>query len=148
MNIGLISDTHGLYSELWKEHFEKCDVLFHMGDFDSQACYDWFTNLGIPLYAVRGNCDRGPLTAFLPQSMNVPINGKLFHLVHNRAFLPLDLDEVDYVIFGHTHIPCDEKKGHIRFINPGTAGNDRGAGLSMAILHLDENSEKLERIVL
>lgn len=72
--------------------------------------------------------------------------GKLFCLIHNRAFLPMDLDEIDYVIFGHTHFPKDEMIEGIRFINPGTAGNDRGAGTSMAILHLEGDSAELERI--
>ena len=146
MNIGLISDTHGRFREEWKEHFKRCDYLLHAGDIDSEEAYEWFMNLSIPTYIVQGNCDRGMWAHYLPETMNVPIGGKLFCLIHNRAFLPMDLDEIDYVIFGHTHFPKDEMIEGIRFINPGTAGNDRGAGTSMAILHLEGDSAELERI--
>ena len=146
MNIGLISDTHGRFREEWKEHFKRCDYLLHAGDIDSEEAYEWFMHLGIPTYIVQGNCDRGMWAHYLPETMNVPIGGKLFCLIHNRAFLPMDLAEIDYVIFGHTHFPKDEMIEGIRFINPGTAGNDRGAGTSMAILHLDGDSAELERI--
>lgn len=148
INIGLISDTHGRYKEEWKEHFKRCDMLIHAGDVDEQEAYDWFTELGLPVYIVRGNCDRGVYADFLPENMKIPAGGKLFLVIHNRAYLPWDLDEVDFCIFGHTHIPADEMHDGIRFINPGSAGNDRGAGKSMAILHVEGEEATLERIVL
>lgn len=148
MNIGLISDTHGKYYESWKQHFERCDALLHAGDFETYDCYEWFMKLQIPFYAVKGNCDRGAWAAYLPASMNIPFEGKLFHLIHNRSYLPLDLDEIDYVIFGHTHIPHNEKMRGIQFINPGSAGIDRGAGLTMSIIHLSKAEMSLEKIIL
>lgn len=144
--IGLISDTHGIYREDWKKHFERCDCILHAGDLDTEEAYNWFMSLGKPVYIVKGNCDRGRWAQNLPQIMKVPIGGKLFCVLHNRSYLPFDLTEIDFVIFGHTHFPADETRKGIRFINPGTAGNDRGAGKSMMILHLDESGCTVEKI--
>lgn len=146
INIGLISDTHGRINEDWKKYFDQCDYIFHTGDLDDEEAYNFFMNLGKPTYIVRGNCDRDYYSEYLPDDMKVPVGGKLFMLIHNRAYLPWDLDEVDFVIFGHTHIPADEVHDGIRFINPGSAGNDRGAGRTMAILHLDGDNCTVEKI--
>lgn len=147
MNIGLISDTHGVFREEWKRHFAKCDCLIHAGDLDSKRIYEKFQQLGIPVYMVRGNCDHGEYGEFLPESMNLPLGGKLFKVIHNRNYLPMNLEDIDYVIYGHTHIPDDETRRGIRYINPGSAGQDRGAGRTMMILHLAEEGEsKLEWI--
>ena len=148
INVGLISDTHGRFKEEWKEHFKRCDLLIHAGDLDDSEAYEWFSGLKIPTYIVRGNCDRGMYADYLQDKMIVPAGGKLFLVIHNRAYIPWVFDDVDFVIFGHTHIPADEMRGGIRFINPGSAGNDRGAGKSMAILHLEGEEATLERISL
>ena len=148
INIGLISDTHGRINEDWKKHFEKCDYLFHMGDLDDEEAYDWFMELGLPTYIVRGNCDRGYWAEYIPDTMKVPVGGKLFLLIHNRTYLPWDMEDIDFVIFGHTHIPADEIHDGIRFINPGSAENDRGAGHTMAILHLEGDECSVEEIIL
>lgn len=148
MNVGIISDTHGKYREEWKDVFKRCDYLLHAGDVDTQEAYDWFMDLGLPVYLVQGNCDKGMWAHYLPETMNVPIGGKLFCLIHNRAYLPMQLDDIDFVVFGHTHFPTDEMREGIRFINPGTAGRNRGAGTSMMILHMDGEQCELEKIPL
>ena len=56
------------------------------------------------MYAVRGNCDHGEWASYLHEFVSVPINGKLFYLVHNKADLPFDLTDADFIIFGHTHV--------------------------------------------
>ena len=147
-NIGLISDTHGRFEEDWKKHFSRCDMIFHMGDFADKDVYENFMDLEIPIQTVRGNCDFGLWAHFLPKTQIINVEGKNFCLLHNRAFLPDDVDDIDFVIFGHTHIPTDEVRGGIRFINPGSAGQDRGAGRTMMIMHIDGDSVELEKIPL
>lgn len=146
MRIGIISDTHGIFREEWKEHFANCDCLLHAGDLNTKNCYDRFQELGIPTYIVRGNCDHGAWAQGLPKFMQIPLEGRMFYLVHNRADLPFDLTDADYIIFGHTHVPTEyERYGKI-FLNPGSAGEDRGAGKSMAILELTEEENKITHI--
>lgn len=146
MKIALISDTHGIFREDWMDIIKDCDFLIHTGDFDTKRCYDKFMNTGVPSYMVRGNCDHGEWASFLPVFMPVVIGGKMFYLVHNRMDLPFDLTDADFVIFGHTHVPSHmERYGKI-FINPGSAGSDRGAGKYMAVLELTSDGYNVEQI--
>ena len=104
MKIALVSDTHGVCRKELFDHIKNCDYLIHTGDFDNERTYNRFLNCGIPMYAVRGNCDHGEWASYLHEFVSVPINGKLFYLVHNKADLPFDLTDADFIIFGHTHV--------------------------------------------
>ena len=148
MKIALVSDTHGICREELLEQIKKCDYLIHVGDFERESCYQKLQETGIPMYAVRGNSDRGEWVAYLHAFLAVPIGGKMFYLVHNQMDLPLDLSDADFVIYGHTHVFAHYERHGKVYINPGTAGQDRGDGKSMAVLTLKEDGYKLERIYL
>lgn len=148
MKIALISDTHGIVREDWLDYIRGCDCMIHTGDFDNERCYERFLNLGVPAYMVRGNCDTGEWASYLPEFMPAPFCGKMFYLVHNRAYLPADLTDADFVIFGHTHVFTHEELHGKVFINPGSTTVERGSGRTMAILTLDRDSYDLQRIVL
>ena len=138
MKIALVSDTHGVCRKELFDHIKNCDYLIHTGDFDNERTYNRFLNCGIPMYAVRGNCDHGEWASYLHEFVSVPINGKLFYLVHNKADLPFDLTDADFIIFGHTHVFTHYDRYGKVFINPGSAGADRGDGKGIAILELTD----------
>ena len=128
------------------EYVKGCDCLIHTGDFDSERIYRKFEECGVPMYAVRGNCDHGEWASYLHTFLSVPIGGKLFYLVHNRADLPFDLTDADFVVFGHTHVFTHYDRYGKIFLNPGSAGADRGDGKGMVILTLTEDGYGLEHI--
>ena len=138
MKIALVSDTHGVCRKELFDYIKNCDYLIHTGDFDNERTYNRFLNCGIPMYAVRGNCDHGEWASYLHEFVSVPINGKLFYLVHNKADLPFDLTDADFIIFGHTHVFTHYDRYGKVFINPGSAGADRGDGKGIAILELTD----------
>ena len=148
MKIALVSDTHGVCRDELFDHIKNCDYLIHTGDFDNERTYNRFLNCGIPMYAVRGNCDHGEWASYLHEFVSVPIGGKLFYLVHNKADLPFDLTDADFIIFGHTHVFTHYDRYGKVFINPGSAGADRGDGKGLAILELTDNGYDVERILL
>jgi uncharacterized protein len=83
---------------------------------------------------VRGNNDYNP---DWPLTLDLVRNGLKFHLVH----IPTDYPPPGTQIFihGHTHVPRDEMRGGVRFLNPGSAGlANKGAPRSFAFLTLDE----------
>ena len=104
MKIALVSDTHGVCREELLTQIKKCDYLIHVGDFDREHVYNTLQELGVPMYAVRGNCDRGDWAAYLHEFLAVPIGGKMFYLVHNQMDLPYDLTDADFIVYGHTHV--------------------------------------------
>ena len=73
MKIALVSDTHGVCRKELFDHIKKCDYLIHTGDFDNERTYNRFLNCGIPMYAVRGNCDHGEWASYLHEFVSVPI---------------------------------------------------------------------------
>lgn len=148
MKIGILSDTHGVFREDWVSILTQCDYLIHAGDINTKTCYDRIKALGIPCYFVRGNSDHGEWARFLPEFLTVPIGGKIFYIIHNKSDLPFDLTDADFVIFGHTHCYTEYERFGKVFLNPGTAGQPRGDGRSMAILELKEDAYTIRRIPL
>jgi len=133
--VGILSDSHGrhLAVRAAMELFDKLGVshVIHCGDVGSPDVFDEM--IGRPLNFVWGNMDfpeDGLLT--YAQSLGLPIpqaipvrldlDGKRFAVFHgheaNFDTAPHQL-EVDYILHGHTHVACDEKRNGIRIINPG-----------------------------
>ena len=148
MKIAVISDTHGIFRDDWRRHLGGCDLLIHAGDVNTKSCYDKIKGLGIPCYVVRGNSDQGSWADVLPELLTVPIQGKIFYIVHNKMDLPFDLTEADFVIFGHTHCYANYERFGKVFLNPGSAGQPRMDARSMAILTLDADGYDVQRIYL
>lgn len=148
MKIGIISDTHGIYRTDWTAYLKDCDLLIHAGDINTEKCYETIKELGIPLYAVRGNCDHGGWAEKLPEFLSVPIEGKIFYIIHNRNDLPFDLTDADFVIFGHSHCYTYYERFGKVFLNPGSAGQPRGDSRSLVILELKEDRYEVKRIYL
>ena len=58
IRVAIMADTHGVLRPEVERILETCDVIVHAGDFDNQMLYHKL-NVDQPLYAVRGNNDRG-----------------------------------------------------------------------------------------
>ena len=148
IRIGILSDTHGIYRNEWTAQLKDCDCLIHAGDFNTLKCYETIQALGMPLYAVRGNCDIGDWAQNLQEFLSVPSGGNRFFIVHNQNDLPFDLTDADFVVFGHTHrYTYYDRFGKV-FLNPGSAGQPRGDSRSLAILTLRGDSYEVKRVYL
>ncbi len=127
MKFGIIGDTHGAVKEIddLGKIFGEAQFLVHTGD-------HWQDGLiiekiwGIPVLAVKGNCDSGSV----PTEFIFDIYDKRFFLTHGnhygvkaglqRLFYRACEVGAHYCIFGHTHIPYCEKINDIVFLNPGS----------------------------
>jgi uncharacterized protein len=123
--IGAISDTHGLLRPQALAALAGCDLIIHAGDIGSP---DVLARLGAlaPVHAVRGNVDHGAWSANLPVTQRIEIDGFRIYVLHILAKLdPQAADNVDAVIYGHSHQPKIETKNGTLFFNPGSAGPRR-----------------------
>ena len=78
------------------------------------------------LHAVRGNVDHGAWSANLPVTQRIEIDGFRIYVLHILAELdPQAADNVDAVIYGHSHQPKIETKNGTLFFSPGSAGPRR-----------------------
>lgn len=125
--VGVIGDTHGLLRDEALSLMAGCGLILHLGDVGDETILVRLAALA-PLVAVRGNIDREPWCAGLPERRDLIVNGWRLHLVHDRA----DIDPAtpfDAVLFGHSHKPfCQwqtDARGRRLWFNPGSAGKRR-----------------------
>lgn len=132
----IISDTHsdtieklpsGLVAKI-----KAADAVIHAGDADTVDFISELKNVSKEFYAVRGNCDWG---SDLPGKIIFQINDKTIGLSHgtgnyanviDRLSYLFSDDNVDIIVFGHTHVPINESIEGIHFINPGSTSLNRG----------------------
>ncbi len=125
IEIGVISDTHGLLRPEAVRFLEGCQFVLHAGDVGKEAVLDELKGIA-PTYAVRGNVDRDPWALKLPEKEAVEIGGLSFYMVHDIDDLDLDPSEgFNAVIYGHSHIPKNYWKKGVIYFNPGGAGPKR-----------------------
>ena len=153
MKIGLISDTHGHVPNTVHTALAGVNCILHAGDVGPM---DVITELEAiaPVYAVLGNTDHG---IALPETRLEEFDGRKI-LIHHIVDVDypsqtvrelLSTEKPEIVVFGHTHMPFDERRSKIRFINPGSASQPRGGTApSVAILELSGEPPTLESIAL
>ncbi|HEX4220524.1 MAG TPA: YfcE family phosphodiesterase [Acidimicrobiales bacterium] len=139
LRVVVLADTHlhdrdpprrDLPDHAW-DLIGQADVVLHAGDVLEG---DLLRRLGevAPTYAVLGNNDVA-LVGELPEARVVRLAGVCVAMIHDggrRAGRPKRLwnrfPDADIVVFGHSHIPCDEVGfgGQVLF-NPGSATTRR-----------------------
>lgn len=143
----VISDTHGLLRPEVERILQSCDVVIHAGDFDNQMVFHKL-KIKRPLYAVRGNND-DVWAEQLPLVRRFKLGNFQFLLVHDQADIPQDLENVQVVIFGHSHMHIQKQEQGRLWLNPGSCGYRRFTlPLSMAVLTLEEDNCQIETIFL
>ena len=87
---------------------------------------------GPPVTVVRGNCDSN---IEWPLIVDLVRGGLRFRLQHIPPERPPE--NVDVVLHGHTHVPRNEKRGNVLFLNPGCVTRPKPRP-SVAWLELEE----------
>lgn len=145
--IGVIADTHGLLRRQAKHILQGCQLIIHAGDIDSPSVLGELERIA-PTIAVRGNMDWASWANRLKVTERIQVGIWSILALHNIGDLPSLGDEVDIVIFGHSHKFLHENRNGILFLNPGSAGPRRfELPISMAILTLGEEAT-IEQILL
>jgi hypothetical protein len=156
VKVGVISDTHltGYDDKVRKcivEHFSDVDMILHAGDLVDLNVLDIFK--GKEVKAVCGNMDSHSVKEKLPEYLLFEIKGFKFALIHGWGS-PWGIEEkilarfndVDCIVYGHTHKPANYKKGKVLFFNPGSAA-DRHFASSKTIGILEIDKEVTGRII-
>ncbi len=132
LRIFVLADTHNKLPQKIIDLARDADEIWHLGDVCAEIILDELRAIGPPVTIVRGNCDSNfewPLVVDLKR-------GDLrFRLEH----IPPDVspDDVDVVLHGHTHVPRNEKRGGVLFLNPGCVTRpNQGSPASVAWLEI------------
>ena len=126
LQVGLISDTHGLLRPEAVESVRGSDYIVHAGDIGDPGILKALAEIA-PVTAVRGNNDRDSWATSIRETEVLQVGEVFIYILHNMAELDLDPAAAGFqvVVSGHSHRPGCESRGGVLFINPGSAGPRR-----------------------
>jgi putative phosphoesterase len=152
MNIGVISDTHlrephSEFKRMIESHFKDVEKIFHVGDFVEWSVAEYLSSLK-ELIAVCGNMDSQDIGKAFPQKRIVELKGFKIGLIHGggspygiESRIRDEFDEVDAIVYGHTHTPARHQIKNIYFFNPGSGTRSFVGQATLGILHIGEKIE-------
>lgn len=133
MRIGIISDTHGVFSDEFRKFLEPVDELWHAGDFGGDISFVHKFSSFKPLVGVYGNCDAHEIRYECPEVQLFNCEDLKIMMTHIGGYpghyplkvrAMLEAHRPDIFVCGHSHIlkvMRDKNLGHL-LINPGAAG--------------------------
>ena len=152
MKIGVISDTHlrepdSEFKRMIESHFQDVEMIFHAGDFVDWGIAEYLSGIK-ELIAVCGNMDSQDIRKAFPQKRIIQLKGFKIGLIHGggspfgiESRMRDEFDEVDTIVYGHTHVPASHQSKSIYFFNPGTPTHSFIHRATLGILHLGQKIE-------
>jgi len=145
MKIGVISDTHMSkpapeLASLTDGVFADVSMVLHAGDLTRITILEAFSDKEV--IAVCGNMDRYDVAQKLPAKEIITVNNYRIGLIHGWGSpkgledrIVGDFQDVDAIVYGHTHKAANHIKNGILMFNPGAFsgtfifGRNRSVGL-------------------
>lgn len=132
LRIGLLSDTHHFLDDNLFRHFDKCDEIWHAGDFGTIAIADRLAAFK-PLRGVYGNIDGQDIRNVYPEKLRWLSEEVKVYMTHIGGYPPrynpvvkkeLESETPNLFICGHSHILkiMYDQRLHCLHMNPGAAG--------------------------
>ena len=114
MFVGLLSDTHGVFSKEFADFLSPVDVIWHAGDWGGGLGFvQQIRDLGKPVLGVYGNCDGLDIREEFPEYQLLTEEGVRVLMTHiggspghyyPRAAELLRACKPDLFVCGHSHI--------------------------------------------
>lgn len=142
LQVGVLSDTHGLFDEKLVGLFFGVDLILHAGDVCGQHVLDRLASIA-PVRAVSGNNDTGALSLDAPEWRTEDLAGYRILILHQLgkpehpspvASRLIAARRPDIVVSGHSHQGRVDVRQGMLFLNPGGAGRKRFRLLRSAAL--------------
>ena len=149
MKIGILSDTHLTqitrdFKETIEKVFDGVDMIIHAGDITGISVFNYLSKW--ELRAVRGNMDDFDLYNLLPEKRIENIMGKNIGIIHGKGapggienVVLREFQDVDLIIFGHSHIPLETKKNGVLLFNPGSYRRSYSYRGTVGIMEIADN---------
>lgn len=159
MRVGVLSDTHvpatarSLPPAVF-ELFKNVDLILHAGDILDLSVLDELRTIA-PVEAVAGNMDDSEVHLTLPAKKIILLGAFKVGLIHGkfkidvqREMIRKEFDDIDLIVYGHSHTPFWGKVLGVYFLNPGSPTDKRHAPYnSVAVLEVgDELKAEIIRI--
>jgi putative phosphoesterase len=159
MKIGVLSDTHvpaimpSLPPAVFKI-FKGVDLILHAGDIVELSVLDELRTIA-PVEAVAGNMDDSEVHMKLPIKKIIRIGRYSVGLIHGKYKIDIqkemirkEFENVDLIVFGHSHTPFWGRIDGVYFLNPGSPTDKQYAPYnSVAVLDVgDELKAEIVRV--
>lgn len=127
MKIGVVSDTHlreanDYLRRISERFFSDAEMVLHAGDLINAAVLGAFK--GKDVRAVRGNMDQDDS---LPEKLVIEVGPVRIGLIHGwgmpfgiEAKLLKQFENIDCLVYGHTHAAANHVKDGVLLFNPGS----------------------------
>ena len=149
IRIGVLSDTHlhrvtPEFRAIYDRYLSDVDLIMHAGDFTSPALVS-FLGKG-EFHGVYGNMDPLAVKSTLPEKKVVGVGAYRIGLIHGwgsseglESRIWDEFDDVDVIIYGHSHKAANHVREGVLLFNPGTATGYTLAGAhSIGLLECGE----------
>jgi len=126
IQIGVISDTHGLLRPEALAALRGSEHIIHAGDVGAPEILETLAAIA-PLTAIRGNVDQAAWARTLAETEILEIGGISIYVLHDLGRLDLKPGAAGFqvVLSGHSHVPKQEMRHGVLYFNPGSAGPRR-----------------------
>jgi uncharacterized protein len=156
MKVGVVSDTHmtrmsKALPQALTEEFRKVDLILHLGDWVDMVVYDQLAALA-PVEGIAGNNDGWDIIQKFGERKILQLDGVRIGMVHGHtpysgkgtdgnALKAFAGEEVDCILFGHSHQPLMRNENGILLFNPGSPTDKRREPLySFGILDIENGA--------
>ena len=131
----VLADTHDRLPSSVSTLAKGADEIWHLGDVCAEKIVDELRAIGPPVRVVRGNCDSNKEWPLVVDLVRGGLKLRLQHIPPERP-----PENVDVVLHGHTHVPRNERRSTVLFLNPGCMRPpNRGAAPSVAWLEISNS---------
>ena len=139
MKVGVIADTHttlknvGKLKAFLENVMNDVDIIIHAGDIKSEEALEVLKNFK-NIVIVRGNNDNEGELANLKDKEILNLEGYKIGVTHgdgpckatlDNALQKFEGEEIDILIFGHSHKSYVDTKGNTLILNPGSPSRRR-----------------------
>ena len=155
--IVVISDTHlqnwhDVHPDI-RQAVADADIAVHCGDFVRMDVLEGFRSDAKRPVVVHGNSDPMDLRNAVPYVEVFEVEGKRVGVIHPawggpefepEALLPDFPEPVDIILYGHLHVPINETRDGVLFVNPGQAYASFMVPATIASLTLGDGETAVE----
>jgi uncharacterized protein len=138
MKIGVLSDTHmpkkaKILPQSVKDGLVGVELIIHAGDINSDSLLYELEEIA-PVHAVAGNTDDGYIHHLLDKKKIIKAEDIKIGIIHGegswgttveRAQKAFEGEQLDCIVFGHSHMPFNGKVGKTLLFNPGSPTDKR-----------------------
>lgn len=158
IKIGIISDTHiskdiDKLKAIIDKHFKEIELIIHAGDYKNKKVIEVLRKRG-DFIGVWGNNDNDSIKELVNEKEIVKLKGYKIGIYHGHegskstldaAYNIFRDDDVDIIIFGHSHQPIIKTKNKVLMLNPGSITSKRKERwFSLIVLELERDSVNAE----